>query len=578
VAAAHNALQHMLNVAHDKSIVMGPTGPKGEPGEMGFIGPTGPTGPPGRDGMDGVDGVGLMGPQGPMGMTGPRGEFNHHLGSMSRLVISSPQGLKLDNLGKGSGEFASHKLTGPRVWQMPDASGQLVVQGQGLNTNGNRIVSGDQEVSGELQLLPGTGANASLAGVRSWNAREEDPHGGVMFMGESGHLRFRGGTDANVWSVIGQNGYAQFSVQNTASSTGSAHYTTKGTIGTLEAVKTVSAGESLYVGHPPMGVAIKLGLAHPTAPQLLLTPNHWAASCRLGLLLGDDTGFIERTHDSNTSTPGTRGVGLTLQDPASIYLNALRGKVFTPKNVLDAGNGDAQFAGNVSIGSAITVSSHVRPSRFQGSLVASGSPNSDCISAFGDLGSANVQVGSTPTQGFVQTVSNRQTYDVPLQLNAQGGAVVTQHNVIDDNAGNASISGKLSVGGLHVAGARYGYFKVTGLLGAKATFAPPLTTKGDGWALTDLNDGIIIPQFENPTQHRWFEVSCQVSGVVPAGTTFSVQVKDTVVLDHNTSPSLQKRSLSVMAIVSVLAGEVLSFEVKGMAMVSGGFVKVVEVV
>ena len=571
VAAAHHALQHMLDVAHDKSIVMGPTGPKGEPGDLGFVGPTGPAGPAGRDGMDGVDGlVGSTGCAGPTGATGPRGEFNHHLGSMSRLVISSPQGLKLDNLGKGSGEFASHKLSAARVWQMPDASGQLVLQ----NTN---IHSTDLDVRGELQLVEATGPSSSLAGLRSWRAREPG-QGGVMFMGESGHLRFRGGTDADQWMVLGQNGYAQFSVQNTPSSTGSAHYTTKGTIGTLEAKKTLLAGESVYVGQHPMGITIKLGLAHPTAPQLLFAPSNWTASCRIGLLLGDDQGFIERTHDSNTSTPGTRGIGLTLQDPASIYLNALRGKVFTPRNTLDGGNGDALFAGNVQVMSAITVASQVRPSRFQGSVVASGSPNADCMSAFGDLGSANVQLGSTPTTAFIQAISNRMTHDVPLHLNAQGGAVMSAHNVVDDNAGNASVSGKFSVGGLDVRAARHAYFKISGMLGARCSFAPPLTTKGDGWALSDNNDCIIIAQFDNPTQPRWFEITCQLYGVIPAGTTFSGQIKDTIITDHNVSPTLQKRSLSMFCVVSLQAGEQVAVDVKGFAMISGGFVKVMEIV
>ena len=495
---------------------------------------------------------------------------------MSRLVISSPQGLKLDNFGKGSGEFSSHKLSAPRVWQMPDASGPLALQGQAFSSGGNKVAAGDVDVNGELQLLPGTGTDAALAGLRSWRA-EEPGQGGVMFTGESGHLRFRGGTDADVWSVIGQDGYAQFSIQNTASATGSAHYTTQGTIGTLHAIKTVTAEESLYVGHSPMGVTLKLGLAHPTAPQLLLAPTHWGPSCRMGLLFGDNTGYIERTHDSNTNTPGTRGIGLTLQDPASIYLNALRGKVFTPRNTLDSGNGDAAFAGNVSVMSALTVGSQVRPSRFQGSVVVSGSPSTDCMSAFAELGSANVQLGSTPTTAFVQSISNRMTHDVPLQLNAQGGSVVTQHNVVDDNAGNASISGQLSVGGLGLAPGRYGYFKITSMLGGKCAFAPPLTTKGEGWTVSDRGDEISMPQFDSPTQPRWFELTCQVSGVVPAGTSFCCQVKDTIVTDHNTSPTLQKRSLLVFCVICAQAGEKVSVEIKGFAMVSGGFVRAVEV-
>lgn len=576
VAAAHHALQHMLDVAHDKSIVVGPTGARGDVGEVGPRGPVGPTGPAGRDGMDGRDGVGATGPQGPMGMTGARGEFNHNLGSMNRLVISSPQGLKLDNMGRGSGEFASHKLTAARVWHMPDQSGQLVVQGQGFTTGPNQLTANDVNVHGELQLIVGTGPAGMLAGIRSHKAQEPG-EGGVMFMSESGHLRFRGGSDANVWSVIGQNGYSQFSVQNTPSTTGSSHYTTKGTIGSLNAVKQVSAGECLYVGTEPMGVRIKMGLAHNTSPQMLIEPNKWAPSSRIGVLLGDDTGFIERTHHAHTSQPGTRGIGITIQDPASIFLNATTGKVMTMKNTLDAGNGDALVAGNMVVQSALTVQSQVRPSRLQGSMIVSGAPSMDCIAAFNDLSSANVQLGSHATTAFVQSISNRRTYDVPMAINPEGGSVRTQHNVLDDNAGNASVSGKFSVGGLDVSPARYGYFKVVSVQNNKAAFAPILSAKGDGWTVGTMNDSITIPQFTDPSTPRWFEITCQVSGVVPAATTFSVQIKDTVATDHNTSNALQKRSQYLLCVVQVQAGEELSVELKGFAMVSGGFVKVVEV-
>jgi hypothetical protein len=504
---------------------------------------------------------------GPRGATGPRGEFNHTIGSLSRLIISSPQGLKLDNMGRGSAEFASHKLTGARVYHLPDESGQLVVQGQSYTSNGKQVTTGDLHTYGDLQLF--TNTNRSLVGLRSEKAQGVTGSGGVMFMADNGNLRFQGGNDSHQWSVVGQNGYSQFSIQNTASLTGSTHYTTKGTIGSLDVKKTVSVNESIYLGKEPMGVAFTLGLAHQTSPQVLIQPHVWTDSCRLGLLLGDDTGFIERVYNK----------GMTIQDPNGIWLHSVRGKVQTIKNVLDAGNGDSVIAGNLNVQSAISVGSQVRPSRFQGSIIASGSPSDDMLVAFNDLSSANVQLGSGLTNGFIQTVSNRRTYDVPLQLNTKGGAVVTEHNVLDDNHGGMNVSGKLKVGGLDCAPARVGYFKITGLVESKPSMMHmDVCCKGDGWAVSESKDHIVLPRFEPLNVARWFEIHVQLSGVVPAGTQFSVQVKDTIVIDHNQTSVIQKRTMSLFALVQGVSYEHISVELKGFAMVSSGLIKVVEVV
>jgi len=570
----YQVIQNMLNVAQEKSIIEGPPGPKGDPGEIGPRGLPGCTGPAGRDGLDGKDGIGLVGCTGPRGMTGPRGEFNHHLGSMSRLVISSPQGLKLDNMGKGYGEFASHKLTAPRVWQVPDASGMIVLQGQEYNSNGNKITSGSLETHGDIQMFCATGVGGTSTGLRSEKAQGKG-EGGIVMSSLDGSIRFKGGNDANSWNIYGQNGYTQFSVQNTPNSTGSSHYTSEVRVGHLNVMNNVNVGESVYLGHEPMGVSMKLAMAHNTSPQVVLQPHYWGASSRIGLLFADEESFIERTHDSGVLDVSKRGIGLTIQDPNSIYLNSRRGSVFTTKNVLDA-NGSMEVSSNLTVGSAITVNSQVRPSRLKGSVICSGSPSEDALNGFSDLASANVQVGSTIGHGVIQTISNRKTYDVPLRLNPQGGIVTTQHNVLD-SGGDATVSGSLSVGGLRCAPQRFGYFRVIGLVGSKAGLLI-LTSKGTGWGVSDAGEMVIIGEFDKPNESRWFEVSVQVSGVIPGGTTFSVQVKDNVVTEYNTSSSLQKRTLTLITVVQAVSAEQIGVELKGWSMVSGGLVKMVEVV
>jgi hypothetical protein len=89
---------------------------------------------------------------------------------------------------------------------------------------------------------------------------------------------------------------------------------------------------------------------------------------------------------------------------------------------------------------------------------------------------------------------------------------------------------------------------------------------------------VIIGEFDKPNESRWFEVSVQVSGVIPGGTTFSVQVKDNVVTEYNTSSSLQKRTLTLITVVQAVSAEQIGVELKGWSMVSGGLVKMVEVV